>query len=94
MAFGKGHKKTGGREAGTPNKISGEMREMLKVIVENEMKSVPKLLEKLKPKDRLEIIVKLLPYLLPKEKEPDILPDRLIPPVIHVMLPDDEDIET
>ena len=38
-------KKTGGRVAGTPNKISSELRKMLKVIIAGELESLPATLE-------------------------------------------------
>lgn len=58
--------KTGGREQGTPNKLTKELRAALKNILAKELETIPKHLEKLEPKDRLEIIVKLMPYAMPK----------------------------
>ena len=58
--------KTGGREAGTPNKLTKELRTTLNELMSEEIKAIPKHLDKLKPKDRLNIIVKLMPYVMPK----------------------------
>jgi len=58
--------KTGGREAGTPNKLTKELREILKDLLHRELTALPERLEKLDGKERLEILVKLLPYVLPK----------------------------
>lgn len=58
--------KTGGRSAGTPNKVSKEFRNVLSGIIENEINSIPEILKNLDPKDRLEIIIKLMPYVIPK----------------------------
>ena len=63
--------KTGGREPGTPNKLTKELRTVLKNILEKELEAMPDNLDKLEPKDRLEVVIKLLPYVLPKI-EPDI----------------------
>ncbi len=58
--------KTGGREQGTPNKLTKELRSILKNILAKEMETIPDNLEKLEPKDRLEMTIKLIPYVLPK----------------------------
>jgi hypothetical protein len=69
MGFNKGHEKSGGRTKGTPNKISKEVKDLLKVIVLQELEQAEGLLEELSPKDRLHVLVKLLPYVIPKELE-------------------------
>jgi hypothetical protein len=58
--------KTGGREQGTPNRLTKELRAALKNILAKELESIPGQLEKLEPRDRLEMIIKLMPYALPK----------------------------
>ena len=58
--------KTGGREAGTPNRLTKELRTVLKEIIFQEISSLPDRLEKLEPKDRLELFIKILPFVLPK----------------------------
>ncbi|MEZ4909893.1 MAG: hypothetical protein R2774_03420 [Saprospiraceae bacterium] len=59
-------KKYGGREAGTPNKLTKELRSALKNILNQEIELLPEHFNKLETKDRLEILVKLLPYAMPK----------------------------
>ncbi len=59
-------KKTGGREKGTLNILTKELRTSLKNLLADEISNIPVQLQKLEPKDRLEIIIKLLPYALPK----------------------------
>ena len=58
--------KTGGRERGTPNKLTKELRSILKNILAKELETIPDNLEKLEPKDRLEMTIKLIPYVLPR----------------------------
>ena len=58
--------KTGGRDQGTPNRLTREMRAILKRIVSRELELIPASLEKLEPEKRTEIVIKLLPYVLPK----------------------------
>jgi len=65
-------RKTGGRKAGTPNKLTREMREVLKSILEKEIEKLPELLASLKPERRAEIICRLLPFVLPQKMETEI----------------------
>jgi hypothetical protein len=58
--------KTGGRVAGTPNKITIELRKTLKGIVAGELEALPTTFEQLQPRERLELLIKLLPFCLPK----------------------------
>jgi len=59
-------KKFGGREKGTPNKLTKELRTVLKDLIYDELNSLGKRLEKLEPKERVELIIKLMPYVFPK----------------------------
>jgi len=43
-----------------------DLRHKLKELVCNELEQLPQLLEQLEPKDRLNFIVKFIPYVLPK----------------------------
>jgi len=58
--------KTGGRDQGTPNLLTKEMRAILKSVIAMELETLPDTLTKLEPEKRLEVIIKLLPYILPK----------------------------
>ena len=58
--------KTGGRKAGTCNVLTKEMRSILKSIISKELKLLPGTIEKMEPEKRLGILLKLLPYVLPK----------------------------
>lgn len=58
--------KTGGRQAGTPNKVSKELRESLKGLLTAEFEQLPELIKTLPAEKRVELLVKMLPYCLPK----------------------------
>jgi hypothetical protein len=59
-------KKTGGRTSGTPNKVTSELRKTLKGIIAAELDALPATFEQLPAKERLELLIKVLPYCLPK----------------------------
>ena len=58
--------KTGGRQKGTPNKLTKEMRDVLKGVVAEELEGLPQRFDELDTKDRIELFIKLLPFVLPK----------------------------
>lgn len=58
--------KTGGRQKGTSNKLTGTTRELISQIVTHELKKLPELLEQMEPKEKADCIFKLLPYVSPK----------------------------
>ena len=58
-----------GRPKGTPNKSTVELKEAIKTILDSEIGKIQKHLNQLEPKERLEIIIKLLPYILPKTSQ-------------------------
>lgn len=61
--------KTGGRTAGTVNKTTAETKELLQKIVSNELDNIEGMLNKLEPKERIDAVIKLLPYIVPKQQE-------------------------
>lgn len=76
MAFKKGESgNPEGRPKGTPNKTSTEIKQTLNDILCNEIEAIPERLNQLSDKDRLDIVIKLLPYILPKQKELEITND-------------------
>ena len=54
--------KYGGRQKGTPNWLTKELRTLLKNILYQELEEIQ---ERLKPKERLELLIKLMSYMLP-----------------------------
>ena len=58
--------KSGGRKKGIPNKLTTEIRSALKNIIYSEIESIVDRLLLLEPKERIELVIKLIPYVLPK----------------------------
>jgi hypothetical protein len=58
--------KTGGRGKGTPNKITTEIREFYKELIENNLEQLEADIMELSPKDRIEILIKLSEFVVPK----------------------------
>ncbi|MDD5764654.1 MAG: DUF5681 domain-containing protein [Candidatus Marinimicrobia bacterium] len=58
-----------GRPKGIPNKLTKELRESLKTVIAGHIEQIGKDLDELPAKDRLEILVKLLAYILPKVED-------------------------
>ena len=59
-------KKFGGRKKGTPNILTSEMRDILKNVMLNRLSKIDELLDQLPPKEQMDILVKLMPYVFPK----------------------------
>lgn len=74
----KGQKKTGGRQPGTPNKLTRTTRETIQRFIDGYIDDVSpdsqfvKDIKKLKPRERVTIVEKLIAYTLPKPQSIDI----------------------
>jgi hypothetical protein len=68
----KGIRNVNGRPKGAVNKTTAETKELIQKIVSNELDSITDLLEKLEPKERIDAVIKLLPYIVPKQSEVSI----------------------
>lgn len=55
-----------GRQPGTPNKTTREHRELITAIVNRELENIDTYLSQLEPYQRIEVLIKLLPYTCPK----------------------------
>jgi hypothetical protein len=58
--------KTGGRVIGSLNQTTKEVRNILKEVLDNELLNIEDLLNELPSRERLDFIIKLLPYVLSK----------------------------
>jgi hypothetical protein len=60
--------KTGGRKKGTPNRLKGEIKEKLRLIVEDKAEEFEKRLSKLSDSDFVKSYISLLAYVVPKKQ--------------------------
>lgn len=61
--------KTGGRQQGTPNRLTKEIRSVLKDFVHKEMEMLPDHIETLENEARIQLLIKIIPFVLPRIKE-------------------------
>ena len=64
--------KTGGRQKGTLNKATANLKATIQGIVERQFETLEDDLENIDPKDKLNIVLKLIEYVLPKQRETKI----------------------
>jgi hypothetical protein len=69
----KGIRNVNGRPKGAVNKTTSETKELIQKVVSNELDSIGDLLDKLEPKERIDAIIKLLPYIVPKTSEVSVI---------------------
>ncbi len=62
----KGQRKTGGRQKGTPNRMTSSIRSWLSELIDDHREQVAKDLQDLEPKDRLQMLEKFMQYTTPK----------------------------
>ena len=60
-----------GRPKGTPNKITSTVRAWLLEVLNGNRDQFARDLQALEPAERVEVLLKLLPYVLPKAVNPD-----------------------
>ena len=81
MAYGQ---KTGGRKAGTPNKVTSDLKDRIVALIDERFDSIAYDMELLEPKDRVASYLKLLEYVLPKQREQKIdLPTLTDKPIME-----------
>lgn len=71
MKFEKGHTKVGGRKAGTPNAVTANVQNGIAEIVNGNIDKLREDLKAMTPKERVDAIAKLLPYVVPRKVETD-----------------------
>jgi hypothetical protein len=74
-----------GRPKGATNRTTRRVRELLSNVLEGELEDLENLLNTLTPYERLNVVVKLLPYVLPKCESKDVQSE------LQIRLIDDED---
>lgn len=63
--------KTGGRKQGTPNKVTSTIRNWLVELINDNRDVIAEDFAQLEPKERLVMLEKLLPYIMPKVQSAD-----------------------
>ncbi len=58
--------KTGGRQIGSSNKITSDLRKKISKVIGLELEGLEGALNSLTAKERLDVLVKLIPYVIPK----------------------------
>ena len=81
--FQKGHAKLGGRKAGVPNRSTAELREWVQKLVQSNMAQVKRDLKELEPKERLDVIERLMRYVLPRQQAIMAEVEGLTPPELE-----------
>lgn len=72
MARPKGIPKTGGREKGTPNKVTSDTKQWIQQLIDGNRKTFEKDLKELDSKDRLIILERMMSYVVPKMQSVDV----------------------
>lgn len=75
--------KTGGRQAGTPNKVTAEVKKAIAQVVQDEVHKLSERMDELTAKERIDVLTKLLPYTLPRITERNMtteMPAPNLPP--------------
>ena len=75
MPFKKGDTKKGGRQKGTPNKTTQQIKEMITQLVGNQMEKWPVVIDKMMkddPAEAMKITGRLIDYVLPKQTKIDL----------------------
>ena len=62
-------KKFGGRAKNTPNRTTAQSKDIVQKVINAELGNLETLLSKLTAKDRVNALIKLLPFVIPKQQE-------------------------
>lgn len=62
-------KKFGGRVKNTPNRTTAQSKDIVQKVINAELSNLETLLSKLSAKDRVNALIKLLPFIIPKQTE-------------------------
>ncbi|GAB3995127.1 hypothetical protein GCM10028807_34450 [Spirosoma daeguense] len=72
MKFEKGREKTGGRKPGSLNKATADIKTRIVNLIGEQFDSIATDVSLLEPKDRVSAYLKLLEYVVPKQREQKI----------------------
>lgn len=68
--------KTGGRQKGTPNKTTAQLKKVIADFVSEKFESIERTYGELEEKEQLDFLVKLLPFVIQKKSEKTISLDE------------------
>lgn len=85
----KGTPKTGGRQKGTPNKVTSSVKEWLTELIDENRDQITKDLKALEPRERLAMLEKFMSYIIPKAKTDIEVKD----PFLDLMKLTDEELD-
>ena len=68
----KGTRNVNGRPKGAVNKTTTNAKAVIQSLIDSEVKKIPELLDELSAKDRLEITIKLMNFVIPKQTQIEI----------------------
>lgn len=63
-----GRGRLGGRQKGTPNKVTANAKEWLSKLIDKNRRQMERDLKALEPKERLQILERLMQYVVPKQQ--------------------------
>ena len=63
-----GRGRLGGRAKGTPNKVTGSVKDWISQVIDRNRRQMERDIEALEPKDRLMMLEKLMQYVIPKQQ--------------------------
>ena len=84
--------KTGGRQKGTQNKVTADLRSVLQTIVSDELEHLQTHIDQMTDEQRSHVLFKLLPYVTPKTQA-ITYSEHTIPKTL-VMIVNENDIES
>jgi hypothetical protein len=91
--------KTGGRTAGTPNKVTAELRERIKTFLDGHFETIEADFKKLDPEKRITLFERYLKFVLPTLQSTDMslnidkMSDSQLDQVITHLLKNNTDVE-
>ena len=72
---GKG--RMGGRQKGTPNKVTASVKEWIAQVIDKNKRQMERDIKALEPKERLQILEKLMQYVVPRQQASTVKIDTL-----------------
>ena len=85
-------RKFGGRVSGTPNKLTKDVRQALTDVINRELETLNDNLPDLTPKERIDVLIRLMPYIIPKASDQNTPTEKEHRKLVIVTIPADADL--